>query len=385
MSEKKENSNNQKKLFKLKAKLPKGFEDKTGKVLKSELELIETARSIYEQYGFLPLQTPAFEYADLIGKFLPDDDRPNKGVFAIEDDDQKWLALRYDLTAPLARYVAENFDAISKPYRRYQIANVWRNEKPGIGRFREFTQCDADSVGVSNITADSEMVMIAADIMKAVGNKIGDYSIKINDRRLLDALFYSLPSTGNEQEEHIRRMKVVRAIDKLDRLGHQGVIDLLGEGRKDESGDYTEGAKLPAKEVEKIITFIQNNHQDRSHFLNQLEKRIDSSEKSLNAFSDLKKMDSLLSQCGYESDQIQFDLSIVRGLDYYTSIVFEANILIETQNEKGQAVRIGSVGGGGRYDDLISRFRKTPFLQQDFHLVYLDSQQFCAFLSVRKK
>ncbi|MFT6461598.1 MAG: histidyl-tRNA synthetase, partial [Maricaulis maris] len=230
-----------KKPFRPKARRPRGFEDRSGSVLRVERHLVETASRVYDDWGFEPLQTSAFEYADALGKFLPDEERPNEGVFALEDDDGQWLSLRYDHTAPLARYVAENFQDLNKPYRRYQAGDVWRNEKPGPGRFRQFVQCDADTVGAGSPSADAEMIALAADVMRAVGLADGDYVVRVNDRRILDGVLESIGAADPE-----RRMRVLRAADKLDRLGRDGVAQLLGEGRKDESGDYTEGAKLDA-------------------------------------------------------------------------------------------------------------------------------------------
>ena len=220
--------------FRPKARRPRGFEDKPAELLRAERKLIDAAFSVYDMNGFEPLQTPAFEFADALGKFLPDEDRPNVGVFALQDDDEQWLSLRYDLTAPLARFVAENYDALAKPYRRYQAGSVYRNEKPGPGRFREFVQCDADSVGAAGPAADAEMIMLAAEVMRAAGLKDGQYAIRVNNRKLLDGI---LESSGvpNTDEGALQRLQVLRAIDKLDRLGADGVEALLGEGREDES------------------------------------------------------------------------------------------------------------------------------------------------------
>src|SRR5438105_6927340 len=169
-----------------KARLPRGFRDRTAAEIAAERKALDTIRNVYQSYGFEPLETPAFEFTDALGKFLPDVDRPNEGVFSLRDDDEQWLSLRYDLTAPLARYVAENFQNLPKPFRRYQVGQVWRNEKPGPGRFREFTQCDADTVGSAAPAADAELLMMCADSLEALGLKRGEYTIKINSRKLLD-------------------------------------------------------------------------------------------------------------------------------------------------------------------------------------------------------
>ena len=207
----------------------------------AERKVLETIRGVYESYGFQPLETPAFEYTDALGKFLPDVDRPNEGVFSLKDDDEQWLSLRYDLTAPLARHVAANFQNLAKPYRRYQVGPVWRNEKPGPGRYREFLQFDADTVGSASPSADAELLMMLSDTLEALGLKRGDYIVKLNSRKLLDGV---LEGCRNRLDDRERRGTVLRAIDKFDRLGEKGVRLLLGEGRKDESGDFTKGAGL---------------------------------------------------------------------------------------------------------------------------------------------
>src|ERR1700723_3304233 len=236
MSEKSEKSN------KLKARLPRGLADRTPAEIAATRAMIDKIRSVYELYGFEPVETPAIEYTDALGKFLPDQDRPNEGVFSFQDDDEQWLSLRYDLTAPLARYVAENFDTLPKPYRSYRVGYVYRNENPGPGRFRQFMQFDADTVGSSSPAADAEMCMMAADTMEALGIPRGSYVVKVNNRKVLDGVMESIGLGGEENAG--RRLIVLRAIDKFDRLDKVGVQELLGAGRKDESGDYTKGAEL---------------------------------------------------------------------------------------------------------------------------------------------
>jgi len=342
--------------FRPKARRPRGFEDKPADILRAERRLIEAAFAVYDMRGFEPLQTPAFEYADALGKFLPDEDRPNVGVFALQDDDEQWLSLRYDLTAPLARFVAENYDALAKPYRRYQAGSVYRNEKPGPGRFREFVQCDADSVGAPGAAADAEMIMVAADVMRAAGLSDGQYQIRVNNRKLLDGILESSGVPGTEEGAE-QRLKVLRAIDKLDRLGSDGVEALLGEGRKDESGDYTDGAKLGKKGIKAVLGFTTASDTDRGTTIKTLEKLVGQSERGLSGVQELADIDKLLTATGYGPDRVAFDTSIVRGLGYYTGPVFEAELLADIRDKKGRSVRIGSIGGGGRYDDLVSRFR----------------------------
>ena len=342
--------------FRPKARRPRGFEDKSSDLIRAERRLIDAAFSVYDRHGFEPLQTPAFEYADVLGKFLPDEDRPNTGVFALRDDDEQWMSLRYDLTAPLARYVAENFDGLAKPYRRYQAGSVYRNEKPGPGRFREFVQCDADSVGAPGAAADAEMIMLAADVMKAAGLKEGQYQVRVNNRKLLDGI---LENTGvpNTDAGSLQRMQVLRAIDKLDRLGATGVEALLGEGREDDSGAYTEGAKLNSEAIKAVLGFTTASDADRGKTIQNLENLVGNSERGRAGCQELADIDKILEAVGCGSDRAAFDTSIVRGLGYYTGPVFEVELLADIEDKKGRPVRIGSIGGGGRYDDLVSRFR----------------------------
>src|SRR3954470_22844266 len=180
---------------KLKARLPRGFADRPAADLAATERMLAAIRETYELYGFEALETPFVEYTDALGKFLPDQDRPNEGVFSFQDEDEQWLSLRYDLTAPLARYVAENFDRLPKPFRRYQFGPVWRNEKPGPGRFRQFTQFDADTVGTDNIAADAEICMLAADTMEAFGLG-GKYAVKFNSRKILDGVMEGIGLAG---------------------------------------------------------------------------------------------------------------------------------------------------------------------------------------------
>src|SRR5262247_779454 len=236
---------------KLKARLPRGLSDRAPAEIAATRRMLETIREVYERYGFEPVETPAIEYPDALGKFLPDQDRPNEGVFSFQDDDEQWLSLRYDLTAPLARYVAENFDALPKPYRSYREGFVFRNEKPGPGRFRQFMQFDADTVGSAAMAADAEMCMMAADTMEALGIPRGSYVVKVNNRKVLDGVLESI-GLGVEANAP-KRLSVLRAIDKDDRLGIEGVRQLLGGGREDESGDFTRGAGLAQEQVEEIM------------------------------------------------------------------------------------------------------------------------------------
>jgi histidyl-tRNA synthetase len=317
-----------------KARLPRGFRDRGAAEIARERAVLDKIRAVYESYGFEQLETPAFEYTDALGKFLPDVDRPNEGVFSLKDDDDQWMSLRYDLTAPLARYVAENFQNLPKPFRRYAVGSVWRNEKPGPGRFREFTQFDADTVGSNSPSADAELLMMACDALEAVGLRRGEYMIKMNSRKLLDGVLNS------NNIDMAKRGTVLRAIDKFDRLGERGVVALLGEGRKDESGDFTKGAGLSADQTAQVMKLLTGSADTAS----------------LAGMEDLTAIKTITSAAGYSDDRIQIDTSIIRGLDYYTGPVFEAQLQFAVQNDAGEEVVFGSVAGGGRYDDLVARF-----------------------------
>ncbi|MBN8961283.1 MAG: histidine--tRNA ligase [Rhizobiales bacterium] len=334
-----------KKPQKLRARLPRGLVDRTASEIAATRHMTEVIRGVYERYGFEPVETPAMEYTDALGKFLPDQDRPNEGVFSFQDDDEQWISLRYDLTAPLARYVAENFDALPKPYRSYRAGYVYRNEKPGPGRFRQFMQFDADTVGSASPAADAEMCMMAADAMEALGIPRGSYVVKVNNRKVLDGVLESIGLGGDDNAG--RRLTVLRAIDKLDKFGPEGVRLLLGEGRKDESGDFTKGAGLASDAIEQVIAFTEGKPAGESKLL-------------ADGRDELEQIRSLVTAGGYDESRIKIDPSVVRGLEYYTGPVYEVELLLETKDEKGRPVRFGSVGGGGRYDGLVSRFRGEP-------------------------
>jgi histidyl-tRNA synthetase len=346
------------KSFRPKARLPSGFRDRGPLELAAERRMLETIRRVYESYGFDALETPFLEYADALGKFLPDQDRPNEGVFSFQDDDGQWLSLRYDLTAPLARYVAENQQNLPRPFRRYQIGTNFRNEKPGPGRFREFIQCDADTVGSASPSADAEMLMMFGDALEAVGLKRKEFIVKLNSRKLLDGVLEAAGlSVDSSDDARRRRGIVLRGIDKLDRLGVDGVRALLGKGRKDESGDFTKGAELSTEQIARVLLFITSgtNSNDLDGALSKAESALLGSRTGEEGIAELREIAKTLNACG-NGDNVQFDSGIVRGLDYYTSTVFEAQLNIAVTNEKGESVVFGSVGGGGRYDDLVARF-----------------------------
>jgi histidyl-tRNA synthetase len=351
------------------ARLPRGFRDYSGPEVAGQREMLDKLRVVFERYGYDALETPAFEYTEALGKFLPDTDRPNAGVFSVQDDDEQWMSLRYDMTAPLARHVAENFDKLPKPYRRYAMGPVWRNEKPGPGRYRQFMQCDADTVGTDNVAADAEACMLMADAMEALGIPRGSYVIKVNNRKVLDGVMEVAGLSGDENAG--RRLTVLRAIDKMDRLGYTGVAALLGSGRKDESGDFTKGAELDPRSIDKIVNFVGTGNPGSSSksgmnfnaiTLSNFAAAMKGSEIGLQGVSELSHISDLVEAAGYGDGRVVIDPSCVRGLDYYTGPVFEAELTFEVTGDDGNPVRFGSVGGGGRYDDLVARFtgQKVP-------------------------
>jgi histidyl-tRNA synthetase len=383
------------------ARLPKGLNDTSAEEIRATERMLTTIRGVFESYGFEPLDTPAIEYADALGKFLPDQDRPNEGVFSFKDEDGQWLSLRYDLTAPLARYVAANYATLPKPFRRYQSGPVWRNEKPGPGRFRQFTQFDADTVGASSVAADAELCMLATDTLEALGVPRGDYVINISSRMLLEGLKAAIPELATAKPA--KWLAVLRAIDKLDRLDVSGVRALLGKGRTDESGDLTKGAGLTEEANNAVMGFVtgvsaRGEAGSFSHTVEPsgvvVEGRVgtpilrigecgpteDETQKTTNQerieglrqiFPDApiyqKSLDELLviaeltAAAGYDG-RVIIDPSVVRGLEYYTGPVFEAELTAPIVDVRGQPIRLGSVVSGGRYDGLVERFtgEKVP-------------------------
>jgi histidyl-tRNA synthetase len=336
------------------ARNPRGFADRRGRDLIAERQLVRRVSEVYERWGFEPLDTGAFEYADALGKFLPDADRPNEGVFALQDDDEQWMALRYDLTAPLARFAAQSWETLPKPFRRYAFGPVWRNEKPGPGRFREFVQCDADTVGSDRPEADAEIIAMACEGLQAAGLEAGQAVIRVSNRKLFDGLFEAGGVT-----DPVQKLTALRAIDKFDRLGWNGVSALLGEGRLDESGDYTKGAQLPlgvAATIEAFLASAGDAGLSRAETLQAVARAGGLGAAGEEALNELAAIDSALNAMKVGQDAVRFDPTIVRGLEYYTGAVFEAELLLDTTDHKGRAVRFGSIGGGGRYDDLVARF-----------------------------
>ena len=373
-----------------KAETPKGFRDYFGSEVIHRTEMLQKIAAVYHRYGFDALESSAVETVEALGKFLPDVDRPNEGVFAWQEDAESdksgtWLALRYDLTAPLARVYAQHQNDLPKPYRRYAMGPVWRNEKPGPGRFRQFYQCDADTVGAPSVAADAEICAMLADCLEEVGIARGNYVVRVNNRKVLNGVLEVAGLSGDDKAE--ARGIVLRAIDKLDRLGAEGVQALLGAGRKDESGDFTEGAGLNDAQQAAVMAFLTSgkSQSDIAAYgvqrapgaggqtyakhktaeisavlnegtLSELERIVDGSVTGQEGVSELRQIADLLHAQGYGPDRIIIDPSVVRGLGYYTGPVYEAELTFEVKDEKGRVRNFGSVAGGGRYDDLVKRF-----------------------------
>jgi len=346
-----------------KAETPKGFRDYFGAEVTQRAEMLHKIAQVYHRYGFDALESSGVETVQALGKFLPDVDRPNEGVFAWQEDAEAdkpgdWLALRYDLTAPLARVYAQHRNDLPTPYRRYAMGPVWRNEKPGPGRFRQFYQCDADTVGAPSVAADAEICAMLADCLEEVGIDRGDYIVRVNNRKVLNGVMEvaGVLDPANPDNFAHERGIVLRAIDKLDRLGLDGVRALLGAGRKDDSGDFTDGAGLSDAQADVVMGFMQAKRDSGAETVARLRELVAGSETGAQGVDELETIADLMAAGGYGSDRVEIDPSVVRGLGYYTGPVFEAELTFEIQDEKGRPRNFGSVAGGGRYDDLVKRF-----------------------------
>ena len=340
------------------AETPKGFRDYFGAEVTERKAMLDKIAEVYHRYGFDPLETSAVETVEALGKFLPDVDRPNAGVFGWQDEDADWLALRYDLTAPLARVAAQYRNDLPSPYRRYAMGPVWRNEKPGPGRFRQFYQCDADTVGSGSVAADAEICAMLSDALEVVGIPRGDYVVKVNNRKVLNGVMEVAGVLDPLDPERFSEERgiVLRAIDKIDRLGEAGVRALLGEGRKDESGDFTKGAGLSADQADVVMGFVSAKRETGAATCARLRELVGASTVGLEGVQEIETIAQLLDAQGYGPDRIVLDPGVVRGLGYYTGPVYEAELTFEILDEKGRKRQFGSVAGGGRYDDLVKRF-----------------------------
>ncbi len=347
------------------AETPKGFRDYFGAEVTTRKAMLDKIAEVYHRYGFDPLETSAVETVEALGKFLPDVDRPNDGVFAWQEEDKDWLALRYDLTAPLARVAAQYRNDLPSPYRRYAMGPVWRNEKPGPGRFRQFYQCDADTVGASSVAADAEICAMLCDALEAVGIPRGVYVVKVNNRKVLEGVFdvvfgYSAGSEDAQLEavydRETQKDSIFRTVDKFDKVGEVGVRELLTVGRKDVSGDFTKGCGLNEQQADVIVGFLKARGSSNAATLDSLRGLVGETPKGNDGIGELNDFARLLAAQGYLEDRIVIDPSVVRGLGYYTGPVFEAELTFEILDDKGRKRQFGSVAGGGRYDDLVKRF-----------------------------
>ncbi|MFD1510809.1 histidine--tRNA ligase [Lacimonas salitolerans] len=365
----------QKKAPRPKAETPKGFRDYFGHEVTMRAEMLRKIAGVYHRYGFDALESSAVETVEALGKFLPDVDRPNEGVFAWQEDEGDWLALRYDLTAPLARVYAQHRNDLPTPYRRYAMGPVWRNEKPGPGRFRQFYQCDADTVGSGSVAADAEICAMLADTLEEVGIARGDYLIRVNNRKVLNGIIESVaegqkrdafpdgvsPQGSGAFDELKARLiastdAVMRTLDKFEKVGEAGIIELLGGGRKDASGAFIPGLGLPHYVVHGFLAFLHAKAETNEATLSRLREVVEYSNEGLEGVDELAEIADLLAAQGYGPDRIVIDPSVVRGLGYYTGPVFEAELTFDILDDKGRKRQFGSVAGGGRYDDLVKRF-----------------------------
>ena len=340
-----------KKEEKLTPRLPSGFEDRWNKQLSLKKKLLEIIENNFLKFGFSSLETPSFEISKNIGSFLADDeDNSMSDVFIFNDGNEK-ITLRYDLSSPLSRFVAQNYRELPFPYKRYAIGNVWRNEKPDTGksRYREFSQADCDIIGnVNSSQADTEICNIIADTLIKCGLGDKQFKISISNRKIVQGLINQLKISNKYQE-----LKVIRAIDKLDRIGIKGVEDLLKKERIDASGAVTKGANLSAAQASEILNFlkIKNIKDLKSTLKNSL------------SVEGIKETENLLEIISYGkySKLIQTNFTIVRGLAYYDGFCVETNLNFKVKNPKGKEIDVGSIASGGRYDKLISRFKGTDF------------------------
>ncbi|ANP36056.1 MULTISPECIES: histidine--tRNA ligase [Rhodobacterales] len=339
-----------------KAITPKGFRDYFGAEVTQRTEMLHAIAGVYHRYGFDALESSAVETVEALGKFLPDVDRPNEGVFAWQETDESgqgdWMALRYDLTAPLARVYAQHRNDLPTPYRRYAMGPVWRNEKPGPGRYRQFYQCDADTVGTASMAADAEICAMLSDTLETVGIPRGDYLVRVNNRKVLNGV---LEAMGLE-EGAASRDDVLRTIDKFDKVGEEGVRQLLTKGRLDASGAYIDGVGLSEEQAAPVLAFLTSKAADTAGTLENLRAAVGDSKIGAEGIAELEQIGALLAAGGYGPDRIEIDPSVVRGLGYYTGPVFEAELTFEILDEKGRKRQFGSVAGGGRYDGLVKRF-----------------------------
>ena len=326
--------------------LPSGFEDRWNKKLLLKKRLIKVIEKNFIKYGFGPLETPSFEISENIGSFLAEDDNnPMSDVFSFNDG-EKNITLRYDLSSPLARFVAQNNQELPSVYKRYAIQNVFRNEKSGNARYREFMQADCDIVGnVNPAQANAELCNLISNTLLDCGLKKDQFNIYVSNRKIVQGLIEDLKIEKDKQ------IKVMRAIDKLDKpgFGLKGVEELLKKERKDKSGAITKGANLRDDQASNILNFlrIKDLKELKENFKNPITQE---------GIKELEELFKILNFGNY-SDQVKTNFTIVRGLDYYDGFCVETNLNFKAKNVKGKEVDIGSICSGGQYNKLISRFK----------------------------
>ena len=326
--------------------LPSGFEDRWNKKLLLKKRLLKVIEKNFIKYGFDPLETPSFEISENIGSFLAEDNsNPMSDVFSFNDGENN-ITLRYDLSSPLARFVAQNNQELPSIYKRYAIQNVFRNEKSGNARYREFTQADCDIVGnVNPAQANAELCNFISNTLVDCGLKKNQFTINVSNRKIVQGLIEDLKIPENKQT------KVMRAIDKLDKpgFGLKGVEELLKKERKDNSGAITKGANLSDDQTLKILNFlkVKDLKELKQNFKNPLTQE---------GVKELEELFNVLNFGNY-FDQVKTNFTIVRGLDYYDGFCVETNLNFKAKNNKGKEVDIGSICSGGQYNKLISRFK----------------------------
>tara|TARA_Y100001970_G_scaffold214399_1_gene262191 strand:+ start:264 stop:1649 length:1386 start_codon:yes stop_codon:yes gene_type:complete len=333
---------------KLQASLPKGFKDRWGEELNIKNKLVDTIKDVFINYSFEQLETPEFEKSECLGSFLAEDEsNPMSDVFSFVNKKES-LTLRYDLSAPLARFCAENFRDLVFPYKRFACGNVFRQEKADSARYRAFTQLDADIIGDANPSqADAEICNIIGESFKKIGLSKNQFTINVSNKKILQGLINEL------KIEKDRQYNVLKSIDKLDRLGIKGVEELLKQGRTDQSGAFTRGCELSDSQTSEIISFLNLKG------INDLKANL-KNPLSLEGINELDELFEVLSY-GNNQDSVNVDITKIRGMSYYTSYLVETNLNFKVTNAKGKEITIGSVASGGRYDNLIARFKGADY------------------------
>ncbi|MBQ2098326.1 MAG: histidine--tRNA ligase [Bacteroidales bacterium] len=362
----------------------KGFRDITSSQNALRELIISKATEVYRRFGFSRFDTPVLEYAECLGKYLPDADSVAQGVYSFKNPEQEpvfdtegremrdadnnvimenhYVAMRYDLTAPLARVYAESLwqqhlrgeiQGKTNLFRRYQYGPVYRFEaKLDPGRFREFWQMDFDTVGAEDVSADAENCIILSQALENIGLKRGTYLIKINNRKIVNGLLAYSGITDKDEE-----MSVMRIIDKLDKIGIDAVAQELGGGRVDEvSGAQISGLGLDAQHVDLIINYIKDfeQHDTRRNVIEKLKsKPAYENDTYKEGVIELELIDHILADLGYDEQVAILDPGMVRGLGYYTGPIYEVESLQTYKDAKGRERRVGSICGGGRYDGLV--------------------------------